>query len=60
MSSAHVGHDCVLEDNITLCNHVALAGHVRIMLGNVSVKCISSSVQSGWFLGNGWHEYMFK
>ena len=33
MSSAHVGHDCVLEDNITLCNHVALAGHVRIMLG---------------------------
>ena len=32
MSSAHIGHDCVLEDNIVLCNNVAV-GHARIMQG---------------------------
>ena len=44
MSSAHIGHDCVLEDSITLCNNVAVAGHARIMQGNTSFKCVSSSV----------------
>ena len=33
MSSAHIGHDCVLENDIVLCNNVAVAGHVRIMSG---------------------------
>lgn len=33
MSSVHIGHDCVLEDNLVLCNNVAVAGYARIMLG---------------------------
>ena len=55
MSSAHIGHDCVLEDNITLCNNVAVAGHARIMQGatlalNASVhqfKVVGSWVMVG-------------
>jgi UDP-N-acetylglucosamine acyltransferase len=30
MSYAHVGHDCVLEDDVTLANAVQLGGHVHI------------------------------
>lgn len=30
MSYAHVAHDCVLEDDVTIANAVQLAGHVRI------------------------------
>lgn len=55
MSSAHIGHDCVLEDSITLCNNVAVAGHSRIMQGatlalNASVhqfKVVGSWVMVG-------------
>ena len=55
MSSAHIGHDCVLEDSITLCNNVAVAGHARIMQGatlalNASVhqfKVVGSWVMVG-------------
>ena len=55
MSSAHIGHDCVLEDNIVLCNNVAVAGHARIMQGatlalNASVhqfKVVGSWVMVG-------------
>ena len=30
MANAHVGHDCVVEDNTTLTNGVVLGGHVEI------------------------------
>lgn len=30
MASAHVAHDCILEDHITLANNVLLGGHVRV------------------------------
>lgn len=30
MISAHVGHDCVVEDNVTLTNGVVLAGHTEV------------------------------
>lgn len=30
MAGAHVAHDCILGDNVTLCNLVLLAGHVEI------------------------------
>lgn len=33
MSSAHIGHDVVIEDNVTLCNNTAVAGHAWIMSG---------------------------
>ena len=39
MSSAHIGHDCVLEDNIILCNNSAV-GACRIMGRNIGFKCI--------------------
>ena len=30
MAYAHVGHDCVLGDQVTLSNMVSLAGHVTV------------------------------
>ncbi len=30
MTNTHVGHDCVVGDNVTLVNNVALAGHCEI------------------------------
>ena len=30
MASAHVAHDCVIEDDVILGNNVLLAGHVRV------------------------------
>jgi UDP-N-acetylglucosamine acyltransferase len=33
MSSAHIGHDCIVEDNVVLCNNSAVAGHAWIMSG---------------------------
>ena len=33
MASAHIAHDCVIEDGVTLCNNATLGGDVRIMQG---------------------------
>lgn len=33
MACSHVGHDCCLEDNITMANGVLLGGHVQIARG---------------------------
>ena len=33
MACSHVGHDCCLEDNITLANGVLLGGHVKVARG---------------------------
>ena len=30
MLSSHVAHDCVVEDQVTMANHTALAGHARV------------------------------
>lgn len=35
MAYAHVAHDCLLEDDVTLANAVQLAGHVTIEAGAV-------------------------
>ena len=50
MSSAHIGHDCVLEDNITLCNNAAVAGHVRIMQG--ATLALNASVHQFKLVGS--------
>lgn len=50
MSSAHIGHDCVLEDNIILCNNVAVAGHVRIMQG--ATLALNASVHQFKLVGS--------
>lgn len=33
MKGAHVAHDCVIEDDVTLCNDANLAGHCYVMEG---------------------------
>ena len=33
MANAHVGHDCVVEDDVVLANNVMLAGHVAVGRG---------------------------
>jgi UDP-N-acetylglucosamine acyltransferase len=33
MVGAHVAHDCVLEDKVTLVNHATMAGHVHVQKG---------------------------
>jgi UDP-N-acetylglucosamine acyltransferase len=30
MNYVHIGHDCVVEDNVTMTNNVSLAGHTHI------------------------------
>jgi UDP-N-acetylglucosamine acyltransferase len=42
MANAHVGHDCRVADDVTICNNALLAGHVEVgprafISGNVSV-----------------------
>lgn len=33
MIGAHIGHDCVLEDKIVMCNYVQISGHCKIETG---------------------------
>lgn len=35
MIGSHVAHDCTVEDNVVMANHVALAGHVQVGAGAV-------------------------
>jgi UDP-N-acetylglucosamine acyltransferase len=46
MAAAHVGHNCVIRNNVTIANNCLLAGHVR--------------VDDGAFLGGGstFHQFM--
>jgi UDP-N-acetylglucosamine acyltransferase len=46
MSGAHIGHNCVIENNVVIANNCLLAGHVRI--------------DDGAFLGGGstFHQHM--
>jgi UDP-N-acetylglucosamine acyltransferase len=46
MSGAHIGHNCLIENNVVIANNCLLAGHVR--------------VDNGAFLGGGstFHQFM--
>ena len=50
MASAHINHDCILEDNIIMCNNAALAGHVRVMNG--AYLSLNSSVHQFQVIGS--------
>lgn len=40
MTSAHVGHDCIIEESVILGNNIALGGHVHIEQNvNMSAFC---------------------
>lgn len=40
MKHVHVGHDCVLEENVTIAPHTTLAGHVTIGSdANIGMNC---------------------
>ena len=51
MANAHVAHDCVLGDRITMANSVALAGHV--IIGNHAVLGGLSAVHQYTRIGTG-------
>src|SRR5207302_9059672 len=46
MASAHIGHNCLIENDVVIANNCLLAGHVR--------------VDDGTFLGGGstFHQHM--
>ena len=57
MANAHVAHDCVLENRITLANSVALAGHVIVgshaVLGGLSAVHQHTRIGAGAMLSGG-------
>ena len=50
MAHAHIAHDCVLEDNIVMCNQSSLGGHVRVMNG--AILALNSSVHQFQVIGS--------
>ena len=50
MVNSHIGHDCILEDNITLSNSVNIAGHVYIMKN--AIFGLNSSVHQFQVIGS--------
>jgi UDP-N-acetylglucosamine acyltransferase len=59
MAYAHVGHDCVLEDHVTLANLVQLGGHVQVgehaSIGGSSAVHQFSRIGPHAFVGGGSH-----
>src|SRR5205814_3645616 len=59
MAYVHVGHDCVLEDGVTLTNLVQLAGHVHVeasaSLGGSSAVHQFARIGTYAFVGGGSH-----
>ena len=57
MSYTHVGHDCVLEDDVTLTNAVQLGGHVHleqgVTIGGASAVHQFARVGTQAFIGGG-------
>ena len=50
MAGAHINHDCILENDIVLCNNAALAGQVYVMSGAfLSMNC---SVHQNQIIGS--------
>ena len=41
MKGVHVGHDCVLQDEVVLSAHACLAGHIEVKKGaNLGIGCL--------------------
>jgi UDP-N-acetylglucosamine acyltransferase len=55
MACSHVGHDCVVGDNVVMANNVALGGHVevgdRVILGGGSAALQSVRIGANAFIG---------
>lgn len=50
MKGAHIAHDCVLEDDVTLCNDAALGGRTFIMRG--ATVGLLSAIHQGQVIGS--------
>jgi UDP-N-acetylglucosamine acyltransferase len=51
MKGVHIGHDSIIEDNVTLSAHAVLAGHVRVcQSSNIG---INSSIHQFSLIGHG-------
>lgn len=50
MVNAHVAHDCFVEDQVTLCNNVAIGGHVHVMKG--AVLSLNASIHQYQVIGS--------
>ena len=57
MANAHVAHDCILADHITIANSVALAGHVEVgrhaVLGGLSAVHQFTRIGAGAMVSGG-------
>ena len=50
MAHSHVAHDCRLEDEIVMCNHSVLGGHVHVMKG--AMLALNTSVHQFQVIGS--------
>lgn len=50
MVNSHVAHDCLIENNVIMCNNSAIAGHVHLMQG--CVLALNSSVHQFQRIGS--------
>ena len=55
MTGAHIGHDCVVEDNVTMANNATLGGHAHIgartFLGGLCAVHQNARVGQGAIIG---------
>lgn len=55
MTGAHIGHDCVVEDHVTMANHATLGGHAHIgsrtFLGGLCAVHQNARVGRGAIIG---------
>ena len=55
MTGAHIGHDCVVEDNVTMANNATLGGHAhvgsRVFLGGLCAVHQNARVGQGAIVG---------
>ena len=59
MAGAHINHDCILEDDIVLCNNATLAGQVYVMSDAfLSMNCSVHQKSDYWLLEHNWHEQL--
>ena len=57
MGHVHLGHDCILQDNIVIANSTAVAGHVEIdsnvVVGGMSAIHQFCKIGEGSMIGGG-------
>ena len=57
MGHVHIGHDCIIEDNIVIANSCAVAGHVEIssnvVIGGLSAIHQFCKIGEGAMIGGG-------